>query len=115
MKKLWSIFTEDMDTCYFTGRKDVERHHIFGAHNRNRSEEYGYVIPLSACLHTNGASVDNDMIQIMTNCKDIKELDTMLKKACERHYIKALIDKDDVSEQEAINQWIEEFGRNYLD
>lgn len=29
-KKLWSIFTEDMDHCYFTGSPEVERHHVFG-------------------------------------------------------------------------------------
>ena len=29
-KKLWSVFTDDMDHCYFTGASLVERHHIFG-------------------------------------------------------------------------------------
>ena len=28
-KRLWSVFTEDMDHCYFTGSPVVERHHIF--------------------------------------------------------------------------------------
>ena len=28
MKKLWSIFTDDMDTCIFTGSNVVERHHV---------------------------------------------------------------------------------------
>lgn len=28
-KKLWSVFTDDMDHCYFTGSPYVERHHIF--------------------------------------------------------------------------------------
>ena len=27
-KKLWSIFTDDMDKCFMTGRYDgIERHH----------------------------------------------------------------------------------------
>lgn len=26
-KKLWSVFTDDMDHCYFTGASPVERHH----------------------------------------------------------------------------------------
>ena len=29
MKRLWSVFTNDMDHCYFTGIAPVERHHIF--------------------------------------------------------------------------------------
>lgn len=29
MKRLWSIFTEDMDSCMFTGAMPVERHHVF--------------------------------------------------------------------------------------
>lgn len=29
MKRLWSIFTEDMDHCFYTGSNVVERHHIF--------------------------------------------------------------------------------------
>ena len=28
-KRLWSVFTDDMDHCYFTGSSMVERHHIF--------------------------------------------------------------------------------------
>lgn len=35
MKRLWSVFTDDMDHCYFTGSAPVERHHIFGG-NPNR-------------------------------------------------------------------------------
>ncbi len=26
MKRLWSIFTDDMDCCMYTGRYGVERH-----------------------------------------------------------------------------------------
>lgn len=29
MKRLWSVFTDDMEHCYFTGAAPVERHHIF--------------------------------------------------------------------------------------
>lgn len=55
MKRLWSVFTEDMDHCYFTGTAPVERHHIFGGPNRKHSETYGFVIPLRPDLHPNGA------------------------------------------------------------
>lgn len=55
MKKLWSVFTDDMDHCYFTGTTPVERHHIFGGSRRQASERYGFVIPLRPDLHPNGA------------------------------------------------------------
>ena len=53
MKRLWSIFTEDMDHCYYTGSNVVERHHIFysmGGEKKKPCEEYGYVIPLQICI-----------------------------------------------------------------
>ncbi len=55
MKRLWSVFTDDMDHCYFTGTAPVERHHIWGGANRRNSEKYGFVIPLRPDLHPNGA------------------------------------------------------------
>lgn len=115
MKKLWSIFTDDMDTCYFTGRKDVERHHCLGGFNRTRSEEYGFVIPLSSSLHPNGVHADNEMIALCTGYKDWKELDTALKKTCERQYVRKKMDAEDITREQAIEQFISEFGRNYLD
>ncbi len=53
-KKLCSVFTNDLEHCYFTGSPVVERHHIFGGANRKKSEIYGFVIPLRPDLHPNG-------------------------------------------------------------
>lgn len=50
-KKLWSVFTDDMEHCYFTGTPYCHRHHIFYGPYRNKSEEYGFVIPLASQLH----------------------------------------------------------------
>lgn len=50
-KKLWSVFTDDMEHCYFTGKPYCHRHHIFYGPYRNKSEEYGFVIPLASQLH----------------------------------------------------------------
>ena len=58
VKRLWSVFTDDMDHCYFTGSPYIERHHIFGGSNRKNSEKYGFVIPLRYDLHPNGARAD---------------------------------------------------------
>ena len=53
-KRLTSVFTDDMDRCFFTGSTCVERHHIFGGSNRKLSEKYGFVVPLRPDLHPNG-------------------------------------------------------------
>lgn len=54
-KRLNSIFTDDMHTCWLTGQSGwIERHHIFGgfsSKNRQHSEEYGLVIPVEHSLH----------------------------------------------------------------
>lgn len=52
-KRLWSIFTDDMDKCIIThAMTGIERHHIFGGANRNRSEHYGFVVPLHRSVMT---------------------------------------------------------------
>lgn len=77
MKNLWSVFTNDMNHCYFTGSPNVERHHIFGASNRKHSEEYGFVIPLRYDLHPNGANADRSKSA---------GIDTELKKMAQAYF-----------------------------
>lgn len=79
-KRLWSVFTEDMDYCYFTGTAPVERHHIFGGANRKNSEKYGFVIPLRPDLHPNGVYAGQSAKLI-----DLK-LKTMAQEYFEREY-----------------------------
>ena len=50
-KRLKSVFTDDMEHCYFTGSPNCHRHHIFYGPYRKKSEEYGFVIPLAPHLH----------------------------------------------------------------
>lgn len=95
MKKLWSIFTDDMDHCYFTRSDRVERHHIYPGFNRKKCEKYGYVIPLRPDLHPNGAQAGSTW----------KEIDDYLRRACQKDYEKKHGTRED---------FIEEFGRNYL-
>lgn len=81
MKQLWSVFTDDMDHCYFTGSAPVERHHIFGGNpNRKNSEKYGFVIPLRLDLHPNGVYAGRNSADI-----DLK-LKQMAQKYFEEHY-----------------------------
>ncbi len=77
MKRLWSVFTEDMDHCYFTGTSPVERHHIWGGSNRKNSERYGFVVPLRPDLHPNGARADR---------RYAKEIDTKLKCMAQEYF-----------------------------
>ena len=98
MKKLKSILTDDMNTCYATGRTGhIEVHHIFGAFNRKRSEKYGFVVPLHAEVHPNGAFCTLDS-------KSRKELDYWLKSLCQEYFLKNIGTRD---------EWYQEFGRFY--
>ena len=53
-KRLWSVFTDDMDHCYFTASPNCHRHHIFPGSRRKVSEKYGFVIPVASQLHEFG-------------------------------------------------------------
>lgn len=79
-KMLWSVFTDDMDHCYFTGTAPVERHHIFGGANRKNSEKYGFIVPLRPDLHPNGVYAGQSAKLI-----DLK-LKTMAQEYFEREY-----------------------------
>ena len=94
-KRLWSVLTDNMDVCMFTGSAPVERHHVYGGTNRGRSEKYGYIAPLRPDLHPNGASVGELG----------KDVDLVLKQRCQRHYEEFHGARED---------FIKEFGRSWL-
>lgn len=96
MKKLFSVFTDDMEHCMFTGSAPVERHHIFGASNRKNSEKYGFVVPLRPDLHPNGVFAG----------KDAKSIDTKLKTMAQEYFEKHHGTRE---------EFLRIFGRNYLD
>lgn len=104
-----SIFTSDFNCCAVThiykGARRIEVHHVFGASNRKRSTEYGFVIPLIAEIHPNGASANEAECKRLTGLS-LKELDLSLKRACQDHYENRLC--------KSREQFINEFGRNYL-
>ena len=95
MKKLFSVFTDDLDHCMFTGNAPVERHHIFGGANRKRSEQYGFIAPLRPDLHPNGVFAG----------KEAKSVDTKLKAMAQEYY------EEHYGTRE---QFIKEFGKSYL-
>lgn len=94
-KKLWSVFTDDMDHCYFTGYAPVERHHIFGGANRKNSEKYGFVIPLRPDLHPNGVFAG----------RNAKEIDTKLKRMAQEYFEEHYGTREDFRKV---------FGKSYL-
>lgn len=97
-KKLKSVFTDDMEHCFFTGTAPVERHHIFGGYSskaRQYSEEDGFIVPLSPDLHPNGAQGDGRNA----------ELDKILKQMAQVYYEANLGTR---------KQFIERYGKSYL-
>ncbi|MFQ7508782.1 phosphoenolpyruvate carboxykinase [Anaerobutyricum hallii] len=78
-KRLWSIFTDDMDHCMYTGWYGVERHHIFShtSNERDLCEDYGFIAPLRPDLHPNGVH----------RGKDAGKIDKDLRKRCKAYYL----------------------------
>lgn len=98
MKKLWSIFTDNMDRCYVTGiAHDIERHHVFEGLQgfKNLSEKYGFIVPLHRSLHPNGAFCTDE---------NWMKLDHELKRKCQEYYLEHYGSRQD---------WYREFGRYY--
>lgn len=81
-KRLKSVFTDDMDHCYYTGTPYVHRHHIFYGPLRSKSEKYDYVIPLAYWLHEN----ETESVHMNPNHGLDLELKQMAQKHFEEHY-----------------------------
>lgn len=94
-KKLWSVLTDDMDHCMYTGSNVVERHHVFGGSRKTASEKRGFIAPLRPDLHPNGVFAG----------KDVKKVDDELKTRCQRYYEEHYGTRQ---------QFIDEFGKGYL-
>ena len=97
-KKLWSVFTDDMDHCFFTGTPYCERHHIFGSANRNLSEKYGFVIPLAPYLHNFAPN--------SVHGNPNHGLDLELKKLAQKYYEEHVGSRED---------FIKEFGQSWME
>lgn len=95
-KRLESVFTDDMDSCIFTGSTIVERHHIFGGSNRTKSEGFGFVVPLRPDLHPNGVRADP---------RYRKAIDEYLKKMAQEYFESHIATRE---------HFIKLFGKSYL-
>lgn len=109
-KRLESIFTDDMNCCMFTGSSDVERHHIlYNTSNQKKlCEKYKFIVPLRRDIHPNGVSFNpksEELRRILDNLGE-ESMDEYLKKECEKHYLQ---------NYGTVDEWREEFGKNYLE
>ena len=96
----------DMNVCYVTGRSGhIERHHIIGQAYRTRSTFYGFVVPLLAEIHPNGARASDKECKKLTGMT-LKELDLKLRQSCQKFYEEEL--------GKSREDFIKEFGKNYL-
>lgn len=95
MKRLFSVFTDDMDHCMFTGCAPVERHHIYGGAYKKQSEKRGFIAPLRPDLHPNGVFAG----------KDAKAVDLALKTKAQAYYEEHYGTREDFRR---------EFGKSYL-
>ena len=98
MKRLFSVFTNDMDSCMFTGAAPVERHHVFyskGGEMKPLCEKYGFIAPLRPDLHPNGVFAG----------KDAKAVDLKLKRMAQEYYEAHYGSRED---------FIREFGKSNL-
>lgn len=96
-KRLTSVFTDDMDHCFFTGSPFVERHHIFGSSNRKKSEKRGFILPLRYDLHPNGGSFNPT--------PENNKIDLKIKQMSQEYYESHYGDR---------KEFIDEFGKSYL-
>jgi len=48
----FSVFTDDLNTCYLCGYPKQELHEIFAGSNRKNSMKYGFVLPLCHKCHS---------------------------------------------------------------
>ena len=99
-KELKSIFTDNLNKCLVTSAMTgIERHHVFGGADRQKSEKYGFICPLHASVHPNGAYRTD---------KNWMELDHWLKRMSQEWYI-------EVAQIGDRGDWLREFGRFYDD
>ncbi len=112
MKKLHSVIADDLDHCMFTGSTDTERHHVFNKWAKKYSEKYGYIAPIRADIHPNGArrrdSVESMAILHALSERDLYNyvsFDEYLKMACQKHF------EENIGSREV---FMSIFGRNYL-
>lgn len=86
----YSVFTNDMDTCFFCGRPRVDIHEILYGSNRLNSMKWGYVLPVCRTHHE---ILHKNHVLTEEWCKK-----------CQLHFQKKYSSKD----------WLNTFHKNYI-
>jgi len=87
----YSVFTDDMEKCYFCSRPAIEKHEILYGSNRWNSIKNGYVLPV--CRDHHNSFHKN------------RELTRLWAAKCQTYH----------EELYGVNDWIRTFHRNYRD
>lgn len=95
--KLKSVLTDDMQHCIFTGSTQIHIHHIFPGTRRKKSDQYNFVVPLAYWLHEYGPESVHE--------NPNTGYDLQLKQMAQTYFEKHIGSRQ---------QFIAEFGRNYL-
>jgi len=90
-----SIFTIDLEHCYYTGKPNPHIHHVFFGSSRKYAEQDGFIIPLSPRLH---------------NMSDVgvhfnRQFDLELKQQCQKYY------EENIGTRK---EFIERYGKSWL-
>ena len=96
MRSLKSIMADDLEHCIFCHSPYVEMHHVFfGVANRPKSDKHGLIVPLCKKHHTGSKDCPHQN----------RIIDLSIKSWGQAVY------ENEIGTRE---QFIEEFGRNYL-
>lgn len=92
----FSIFTDDLEHCYFSGKPHPHIHHVFGGKaNRRLSEQDGFIVPLAPELH----NMSDQGVHFN------REMDLALKQICQKHY------EEHIGTRE---EFIQRYGKSWL-
>lgn len=85
----WSVFTDNLEECYFCGNPVISKHEILYGSNRNNSMKWGYVLPLCRIHHD------------MFHKNHRLTLEWQIK--CQEHF----------TDKYSLTEWMAIFHRNY--
>lgn len=65
----YSVFTEDLECCFFCGKSPVDIHEVYGGRNRRASMINGLCLPLCRLCHLNITVNSNKNLQLKRYCQ----------------------------------------------
>ena len=106
-----SIITKYQDYDILNGSPNIERHHIFGASNRDKASEDGLWVPLTQENHTEGPMPKCGNRCDVHHCPNMMQLLHMVGQLA---YEKKIITEYGLDEETAREKFRERYGESYL-